>query len=227
MMPSFAESPGREFAARKVPLWVKVAFTLFVAGGEACYLTRHSVTHFLWFCHVAMVVAVLALWLESSLLASMQAVSVMLPLLVWNVDFVGRLLTGRSVLGVSDYMWDPTLPWLEWGISLFHVWLPWFLLWLVGRLGYDRRAWAAQTVLAWCVLLVCFFLNTNINGAHGLVGPLAAQTVMPPALWLALLLVSCPVWLYPCHLGLRALLGRPKGQPGVAPGQRSVSENPS
>ena len=226
MMPSFAEGPSREFAGSKVPLWVKVAFTLLVAGVEAYYLTCNPFIHVLWFCHVAMVLTVPALWLESSLLASMQAVAMGIPLLVWNIDLVCRLLTGMFVLGTTNYLWSPTLPLLERRISLFfHVSLPWFLLWLVCRLGYDRRAWAAQTMLAWCVLLACFFLNANINFVRGQGGMHSAQTVMPPALYLAVLFVFYPVCLYlPCHLCLRALLGRPKGQPGVAPGKGSASD---
>ena len=38
------------------------------------------------------------------------------------------------------------------GLSFFHFWLPFFLVYLVWRIGYDRRAFAAWTTLA-CVLL--------------------------------------------------------------------------
>jgi hypothetical protein len=52
------------------------------------------------------------------------------------------------------------------GLSLFHAVIPFLLLWLVYRLGYDRRGWIVQTLFAWLLLPVCFFLTDpakNIN----------------------------------------------------------------
>ncbi len=80
----------------------------------------------------------IALWLESPLLASMMTLAIALPELAWNADFFGRLLTGRRLLGLSDYMFDSRYrPFLR-ALSLFHVLLPIVLVWTVHRLGYDR-----------------------------------------------------------------------------------------
>ena len=58
---------------------------------------------------------------------------------------------------MTTYMFDPAIPLFVRGLSPFHGWLPFLLLWLVARLGYDRRAFGAQTVLGIAVLLVCYF----------------------------------------------------------------------
>src|SRR6266699_236026 len=65
-------------ACGTLPLWVKVAHTLFVAVLVPVYWRRYGPGNFLWFSDLALFGALAALWLESPLLASMQAVSVSL-----------------------------------------------------------------------------------------------------------------------------------------------------
>ena len=54
------------------------------------------------------------------------------------------------------------------GLSLFHGWLPFLLLYLVAKLGYDRRALLYWTVLAWVLILICFFFMPPPNPNAGL-----------------------------------------------------------
>src|SRR5207249_11962669 len=65
--------------------------------------------------------------------------------LVWIVDFLTRLTTGVQFLGLAEYMFRADNPLFVRGLSLFHVALPFLLLWLVYRLGYNWHAWIAQT----------------------------------------------------------------------------------
>ena len=138
----------------------------------------------------------------------MQAVSVALLELVWIVDFLIRLTTGYRLVGIADYMFHADKPLLVRALSLFHVLLPFMLVWLVYRLGYDRNAWMAQTVLAWVVLLLCFFCtepSKNINWVFGF--GKQPQTLIPPGIYLVLLMAAFPVCVYlPTHLALRALM---------------------
>jgi hypothetical protein len=82
--------------------------------------------------------------MESPLLVSMQAVAITLIQMLWVVDLLCRLVAGVHVTGVTSYMLDPTIPRFLRGLSSFHGWLPFSLLWLLSRLGYDRRALAAR-----------------------------------------------------------------------------------
>ena len=43
-------------------------------------------------------------------------------------------------------------------LSLFHGWLPFLLIYLVWKIGYNRRALMTWIGLAWVLLLICFFL---------------------------------------------------------------------
>jgi hypothetical protein len=115
--------------AGAVPLWLKLLHTLFLCVLVPVYGHTYGPANFLWFSDLALLILLLALWLESPLLASTQALSVALLETVWLVDFLVRLATGVRLIGMSEYMFDPCLPRLVRGLSLFHAWLPPLLLW--------------------------------------------------------------------------------------------------
>jgi len=201
----------------RIPLALKLAYTVFVAVLVPCYWVTYSPWNFLFFCDVALLMTLPALWLESSLLISMPAVGIMVPQLVWAAD----LLIGSRITGWTSYMFDPRYPLYVRGLSLFHGWLPVLLIWGVWRLGYDRRALIGWTVLSTVILLVCYFLApappappgnpnlaVNINYVHGFSYE-KPQPWLPPWLWLTAVVVGCPVVLYlPAHLVFRSLFAK-------------------
>ena len=197
-------------AGTQIPLWVKAAYTAFVCVLVPVYWVHYGPRNFLWFSDVALLTTAAALWLESPLLASMMALAVGLPELAWNLDFFVRLASGRQIFGLSGYMFDPDKPRYLRALSLFHVVLPAVLVWLVSRLGYDRRAWIAQSLVALVLLPVTYWLTDpaeNVNWVHGLGA--APQTRVPPGLYLAGLMAAFPLVLYlPTHWLLLRLFTR-------------------
>jgi hypothetical protein len=145
----------------KIPLWLKVAYTAFTAILIPFYWVQYGPANFLWFCDVALLVTLAALWLESPFLASMQAVGIVLPQLLWAADFVVRALTGGHIVDLTEYMFRPSIPLYVRGLSSFHGWIPFLLLWMLWKLGYDRRAWIAQTLLCWLVLWTAYLVVDN------------------------------------------------------------------
>jgi len=198
-----------EITETRIPLWFKLAYTAFCAVLVPSYLLAYGPTNFLYFCDVALLTTLVAIWLESPLLASAPAVGILLPQLLWAVDFLVAA-TGFKLTGMTAYMFDDKLPLFTRGLSFFHFWLPFVLAWLVWRLGYDRRAFAVWTVAAWMLLSVCYFLMpappainpnlpVNINYVFGM-SDAAAQSFMPGPMWFALLLVGLPALIfYPTH----------------------------
>ena len=118
----------------------------------------------MWFCDAALILTVAGMWLESPLLISMCAVGILLPQCLWLVDF-GVNLLGFHFLNLTGYMLDHRISVFTRGLSLFHGWLPLLLVWLLFRLGYDKRALPAWTVLAATLGFVCYFF-TPPAGAH-------------------------------------------------------------
>src|SRR5438067_3141539 len=130
--------------ATMVPISVKIAYTLFVALLVPNYWRQYGPANFLWFSDIALLMMVPALWLESRLLVSMMALSILLLELVWNIDFFFRLIRGVSLTGLSAYMFDPKIPLMVRGLSFFHIVLPLLILWMLYRLSYDHRAFEWQ-----------------------------------------------------------------------------------
>src|SRR5438552_15580195 len=141
---------------RRVPLWVKLAYSAFVVLLVPLYWFAYSPWNFLYFCDLALLITAVAVWIENPLLISMQAVAITAPQMLWVVDLLCRLLLGVHVTGVTAYMLDSSIPLFLRGLSLFHGWLPFFLLWLLSRVGYDRRALVIQAVVSIIVLLISY-----------------------------------------------------------------------
>jgi hypothetical protein len=145
--------------------------------------------------------------MESSLLASMVLISSGFLELLWVVDFLVRLTLGVSVIGLSAYMFDSEIRLSVRALSLFHVVLPVIVVWIVSRLGYDGRAFLAQSALAWVVLPMSYLLtkrSENVNWVHGFGSE--PQRRMSSRLYLALLMLLFPLVIYlPTHLVLNAI----------------------
>ena len=200
----------------RLPLALKLTYTAFMAVLVPVYLHEYGPTNFLYICDAALILTLIGLWTESALPLSMGAVGIVAPQAVWVVDFAVNL-AGGHFLGVADYMFDPQFPLFLRALSLFHGWLPFLLLFLVWKTGYDRRALAAWTVLLWTLLLVCFFFMppsnpnpgltpVNINYVWGF-NDHAAQTWMPPGVWLAAMMIGVPLLLcVPIHVLLLRLM---------------------
>src|SRR5438132_1058220 len=125
---------------RTIPVVAKISYTLFVAVLVPYYWSFFGPANFLWLCDIALLTTVAAVWMESRFLASMQLVSVFFPCIAWLADFLSRLTTGHFLTRMTVYMFRSDVPLAFRLLSLFHGWFPFFLLWLVWRLGYDRRA---------------------------------------------------------------------------------------
>ena len=193
-----------------IPLWLKLVYTLMVAAIVPVYFVHYGPANFLWFSDIALILTAVALWGESRLLASMMAVAVLVPELLWNVSFFARLLARVRVSPLADYMFDPAIPlWIR-ALSLFHIPMPLVLLWMLHTLGYDPRALPAQTALAWIVFPLTYAVTDpkeNINWVFGPGG--RPQRRLPPRVYLGVLLIVFPLIVYvPTHFLLAALFGR-------------------
>jgi hypothetical protein len=164
-----------------IPLWFKLAYTAFVLYVMAVWWKHYGWKNFLWFSDIAFIGAVPAMWLESAPLSSVLTVAVLVPELLWNVDYALRLLLRRRITGLTDYMFEPERPLLLRGLSLFHVPLPLVLLWLIAAYGYDASVGLPGAVaLAAIVLPWSRIVSTsekNINWTYGF----GAQHVRWPA----------------------------------------------
>lgn len=187
---------------RRIPLAVKLAYLLWMAIWVPVYWVFNGPENFLWLCDLANIILLIALCRESSLLMSSQAVGVLLIQVVWVLDFLSALLLGSHLSGGTEYMFDAGQPaWLR-AMSLFHIVMPPFLLWGVHRLGYDRRGWLLQTVIAWLLMAATFLLTDPSLNINWLWEPFGlSQSLLPPYAILLFMMLAYPlVVVLPTHL---------------------------
>src|SRR5215471_5293202 len=188
----------------RVPLWLKIGWTIWVVAWVPCYWNQYGLHNFLFFCDLGNLLIMLALWLESSLLFSWQAVSLLLFQTLYTVDLASAVLSGRHIVGGTEYMFDPTIPLPIRILSLFHVVTPPLLLWAIRHLGYDPRGWFYQTLTAWVVVPINYFWRPqfDVNWARG---PFfREQHAVAGLLYLVGYLVVIPLAVYfPTHVLLQ------------------------
>ncbi len=205
-------------------MWLKIAYTLFLAVMVPVSWRVNGPTNFLYFCDLAAFLTLVAMWRENSLLASIAAVGIMIPQPLWVLDFIVHFV-GLKITGMTGYMFDAKIPLSTRAISLFHGWLPFLLLYVVARLGYDRRALLPWIALSTVIVLVCFYWMppagaklpnpkqpVNINYVYGFKDD-APQPWMPAWAWLLVVLIGQPVlFATPTHSALKRVWGKPSGQ---------------
>jgi hypothetical protein len=192
---------GRKEALRsRIPLWLKLAWTGWVLVWAPVYWRQYGAQNFLYFCDVGNVLLVVALWMESSLIFSWQAVGLLVFQTLYVIDLLGAFVSGKHLIGGTEYMFDSHIPLLVRALGLYHLVVPPLLLWSVRQLGYDRRVWKLQ-VLTICILVpVNFFWRPeyNVNWARGIGHE---QHLMPAWLYLMGYLVVASVFVYlPTHV---------------------------
>jgi hypothetical protein len=185
------------------PLWLKIAWTVWLIAWAPVYWRQYGAQNFLFFCDIGNVLIGIGLWLESPLLFSWVASGLLLFQTLYAIDLAGALLLGRHFVGGTEYMFDPGLPLFIRLLSLFHVVTPPLLLWAIWRLGYDPRGWKFQTLMTWIVVPINYFWRSemDVNWARGLF--FHEQHMVPGFVYLMAYLIAVPLFVYfPTHLFL-------------------------
>jgi hypothetical protein len=198
---------------RRLPLWLKIAWTVWVVVWIPLYYRQWGFSTFLWFCDIANLGILAALWTERPLLFSWQAVSVLLFQIVFTVSVLARLVTGRQIIPGTGWVFDDMkIPVFIKLLSVgMHVASPPLLLWAIRRLGYDRRAIAVQIATVCVLLPVCWWGWDETLNLNWVYRPFdLQQKMMSPALYLLVCIVGYIVLVFlPTHLVLRKVFSPP------------------
>jgi hypothetical protein len=198
----------------RIPLWLKIVWTAGMIAWIPLYWRQYGLQNFLFFCDLGNILIAAGLWLESPLIFSWQASSLLLFQTLFAVDLAGALISGRHLIGGTEFMFDPHVPLPIRLLSLFHLITPPLLLWAIWRLGYDRRGWKYQTLTAWIVVPINYFWRPqyDVNWARG---PFfREQHTVPGFLYLLAYLIIVPAAVYyPTHRFLAWLTRRWQAKP--------------
>ena len=194
----------------RLPVWLKLAFTLWVVLWAVSYAAILGPQNFFWLCNLANFLILVGLWLDNRLLLSMQWLAVALVGLLWGLDLAMAAATGWHPFGATAYMFDPDFPELTRWLSFYHLLLPMVAGFAVWRIGYDARALIAQGSLTAVMIVLSFWFSDperNINWVRAPFG--MEQAPFAPAMYLPALALGwlCLV-LWPVHWLSRRLFDK-------------------
>jgi hypothetical protein len=195
------------------------------------YAAAYGFRNFLFLCNLGVILTAIAILRGDRLLLGSQAVAAPVIGLAWGLDAGWRVVTGAHLFGGTEYMWDPQYPLFTRLLSLYHLVWPILVVALVRRLGYDRRSWTLQALIAGGVLVICRLWTPpteNINFAF--VDPIFHRAFEPAILHLAIVLTALAGVAYGLtHAVLVAAAGRfsaagsePAAGTGPRPARRSA-----
>lgn len=197
----------------RFPTWIRWSALSWLLLWIPAYWHTWGAANFLHLCDVAVVLTCIGLWSNSALLLSSQAVSSLLIGTIWAFDAAGRFLTGRHLIGGTEYVFDASFPLWVRMLSLFHIVMPFLLLWALKRVGYDRRGWIVQCAIAIPVVVLARLaatLKMNINFVYA--DPFFHQAAGPASLHIIAVLVFLIFVVYlPTHLILCRLFPPARG----------------
>ncbi len=166
------------------------------------YASAYGVAHFLQLCDLTLLLSCIGFLTGSRLLLDAQTLSAPGIGLLWLFDVTRTALTGYTLHGGTDYLWDTSIPILARALSTFHLFLPVLLLIGLHRWGYDRRALVLQSLIAGAAIAVSttgFPGQANLNYVQYWPGG-GRMTGVPGAQALTTWFLLCGCIYAPSHL---------------------------
>jgi hypothetical protein len=101
-----------------------------------------------WLCNTTLVIGALALLFRKPVITASFCITIGIDQLLWYIDILGWLLSGRFVIGVAKYLTWPSTPWSTKFTCTHHLWtLPLFL-------GYAQAPLSLHTLWLSFVIMV-------------------------------------------------------------------------
>ncbi|MDQ2070012.1 hypothetical protein [Natronospira bacteriovora] len=181
-----------------IPRAAQWLFTLWMLFWVTVILFNQGPQNFFWLCNMAKFIVLYAIWRGDRLLLSSQVGVVTIVGLGWGLDFLtGLALGGHSPTGFTNYMFGDELSLLARSTSLYHLGLPPFLLWLILRVGYDRRGPWLQCGIGAVAVVGAWLFTEPVRNVNWVWEPFGVeQTWMPDPLWVLVLILAYPLVLY-------------------------------
>jgi len=171
------------------------------------YWRTWGAANFVQLCDVAALLTCIGLFTGNALLLSSQALASLLVDGAWMLDAAWRFFLGHSLLGGTDYLFDPQYPpWVRL-LTLFHVAMPPLLIWALWRTGYDQRALALQSAITLVLFSAARFTDPEKNMNFAFHDPFFKRAWGPPPVHvLVSVLFMIVVVYFPTHKFLEWLI---------------------
>ena len=139
-----------------VPYGLKISYYAFMALMFPVYITHYPLANFFNLCQVHLFLVLVSFLTDTHFFISMSALGISFIQFFWCLDLICETL-GIHFIGGTKYMYDTSYPLYLRSISLFHAWFPFFLLYLIKKVGYDKRALYPQFILSYSLCLLSYY----------------------------------------------------------------------
>ncbi len=197
-------------SANPFPAWARWTALIWLGVWLTIYLKFWGPTTFLFLCDIAVILTCIGLFTGNALLLSSQAVSSIVVDTAWLIDIATKLIFNRHLIGGTDYFFDPNYPLWVRLFSLFHVAMPFVLIYAVRRTGYDRRALRLQFVIAAVAMIASRFADPYKNINFIFADPIVHRQWGPAPIHVAAMLAGLTIVIYiPAHAVLSCIFPAP------------------
>lgn len=193
-----------------LPLIARLGFSLWMLVWVPIILASQGPQNFWWLCNMAQFILLYAVWRPNRLLVSSQAGTVVLVGIVWTADLALGLAAGGEVALLTGYMFNPELPLSLRLSSLYHLWLPFFVVWLCWYGGYDGRGVWLQCAIGTAGIIGGRLWSDPARNVNFAFAPFNIEQVwLPDGVYLVVLAVGSALLVYvPGHFLVRFCLRR-------------------
>ncbi|MGA7913593.1 MAG: hypothetical protein WCA00_00050 [Candidatus Acidiferrales bacterium] len=190
----------RAAARGKIPDGVRWLAILWLLVWFPVYWHAWGAGNFLHLCDVAVILTCIGLWTNNALLLSSQAISSVVIDALWTMDVAAWLLFRQHFVGGTEYLFDATTPLWVRLLSLFHIAMPFILLWSLRRMGYDRRGFALQAAIALPLVIASRFVTPDKNLNFAQTAPFFHRQLGPAPVHVAITYLAVVLGVYlPTH----------------------------
>jgi len=123
-----------------------------------------NIDNIFWFCYVSLFLIGLGISTKNSLLLQSQINILLIPQMIWSIDFFYRLFTGQTFWGITDYFF------LQGGlsqkiVSIQHIYTVPLTLYMLSLIKINKKdAWKYSFIQITVIFfLSLFFTNPNKN----------------------------------------------------------------
>lgn len=194
----------------KLPVSIRCVAAVWLVFWFVVYWHSWGTLNFLHFCDIAEILACVGFIADSALLISSQAVASLLVDATWALDASWTVVLGHHLVGGTEYLFDPSHALWVRLLSLFHLALPVLLLWALYRLGYDRRGFPLQLVIALPAFIASRFAPAAQNFNYAYTDPFFHRAWGPAPVHIAMIFLFMLAVIYlPTHLVLERIFPPP------------------
>ena len=142
----------------------------FGIASIAVFLKLGMPQYILWFCNHQSVVYALAIWKRNPRWITAELNLGIIPQLLWGIDYLGYVLTGKFIWGITQYMFVENYAASTYYISLQHFVLAPMALYALYKIGKPTmKDWKLTALHIFIMIALTFAFTTadyNVNCAY-------------------------------------------------------------